>query len=254
MTKEQMYEIFYRQMATDYSVDLDEIRDYSNYVKIDARRPGTRTFKPQNHIAKAISLHGKFVLCTDEKIFDETVNLLNIKGEWLSLGQNIEKLNEITRPFGYLAGHQHHYYLPTGKNAFSSEELENIGSRYEIKWYEKDDLFVFRNDDRFKNALSFCESAPEMIAVTASRDGKIFGMSGASADSEDMWQIGIDVLKEARGKNIGPLLTILLKEEIMRRGKLPFYGTGESHIQSQKVALKSGFIPEWWEIYSYPDI
>ena len=65
-----------------------------------------------------------------------------------------------------------------------------------------------------------------------------------------MWQIGIDVLPESRGRQIGPLLTILLKREILKRGKLPFYGTAESHIQSQKVAVKSGFLPAWAELQS----
>lgn len=251
MTREEMYDIFYKQMSLDYSCTVEELKDGNNYVRTDKRNKGARKFKPDNHVAKMISLHGKFVLCADEKIKEEADKLISVKGEWMSLGQNLDKLNEITRQEGYLAVDQHHYYLPTGKPALSEEELSELKNKFEIKWYEKDELNCFRNDDRFKFALSFCETAPDMLAVTASKDGGILGMSGASADSDTMWQIGIDVLKEARGNNIGPFLTILLKEEILRRGKLPFYGTAESHIQSQKVGLKSGFIPEWWEAYSY---
>ena len=84
------------------------------------------------------------------------------------------------------------------------------------------------------------------------KDGEILGMAGASADSDVMWQIGIDVMPESKGRNLGPFITILLKREILKRGKIPYYGTVESHIQSQKVAVKSGFVPYWAEINSAP--
>lgn len=38
--------------------------------------------------------------------------------------------------------------------------------------------------------------------------------------------------------------------EILNRGILPFYGTGEFHILSQRVAIQSGFIPTWAELYT----
>lgn len=254
MTKEQIYDIFYKQMSIDYSSSEEEIRDFKNYVKIDERRVGTRGYKNDNHIAKVISLNGKFILCVDEKIKEEADKLKDIKGEWMSLGQNTERLDMITRPYGYMSVDQHHYYLPIGKAYFSKEEIDEMMKLYKITMYERDEIERFRGDYRFTAALSFCEKAPDMLAFTAELEGEILGMSGASADSDTMWQIGINVSEKARGRNIGPLLTILLKEEILRRGKLPFYGTGESHIQSQRVAIKSGFFPAWWESYSYKNI
>lgn len=251
MTKEQILDIFYKQMAVDYSCSLEEIKDYNNYIKRDKHSKGTRMFKSPDHIAKMISLNGKFVLCTEDIIQTEAGKIARFPGEWMSLGQNLEKLNAITRPYGYIAVDQHHYYLPLGETTLPCELIDDINDGYDIRLYEREELEQFRDDPRFTAALSFCESAPDMLAVTAEKDGKILGMSGASADSDTMWQIGINVCKEARGLNLGPFLTTVLKEEILQRGKVPFYGTGESHIQSQKVALKSGFVPMWWEVYSY---
>lgn len=251
MTKDQIMNIFYSQMALDYSCSNEQIRDYSNYIKTDLHSAGSRKFKPQGHIAKIVSLNGKFVLCVDESIKISAEKLINLSGEWMSLSQSLEQLNVITRPLGYVAMDEHHYYLPLGVNGLSEDTIAQMKQQYKITLYEKDELEQFRGDSRFTAALSFCEDAPDMLAITAEKEGEILGMSGASADSESMWQIGINVCKNARGQNIGPFLTILLKDEIMRRGKLPFYGTAESHIQSQRVALKSGFIPTWWEAYSY---
>lgn len=73
-------------------------------------------------------------------------------------------------------------------------------------------------------------------------------MAGASRDGENMWQIGINVMEEASGQGIGQNMVKLLKEEILNRGKVPFYGTVESHIISQRVALASGFYPVFAEI------
>ena len=91
-----------------------------------------------------------------------------------------------------------------------------------------------------------------MLAVAAFDGDGIIGMAGASSDSQTMWQIGIDILPKYRGKGIGTNLVTLLKNEILNRGKIPFYGTVESHFHSQNIAISSGFFPAWAELYSQP--
>ena len=49
-------------------------------------------------------------------------------------------------------------------------------------------------------------------------------------------------------QGIGKKLVSVLKNEILRRGKVPFYSTVESHIISQKTALTSGFYPVFAEV------
>ena len=63
-----------------------------------------------------------------------------------------------------------------------------------------------------------------------------------------MWQIGINVDPAAREAGIGKMLVSLLKNEILPKGKLPYYGTSMSHIVSQRVALSCGFVPAWAEL------
>ena len=70
-------------------------------------------------------------------------------------------------------------------------------------------------------------------------------MAGASADSDTMWQIGINVEPGARRRGLATVLVSLLKDEILDRGILPYYGTAMSHIGSLRVAVGSGFIPAW---------
>lgn len=136
-----------------------------------------------------------------------------------------------------------HYYLPNP--AFPKAE-----GKFDIKWYEKDDLFRFKGDKRFSEALAFSKTYPDILAVVAMDGDKIMGMAGSSEDSKTMWQIGIDVIPEYRGKGVATNLVSLLKDEILKRGKVPFYGTAESHNFSKQVALNSGFFPFWAEAVS----
>ena len=79
-------------------------------------------------------------------------------------------------------------------------------------------------------------------------EGELVGLAGCSADTKLFWQIGIDVLPEWRGKGIASSLVKLLKNEVFKRGAIPFYGTSLSNLGSWNVALSSGFYPAWVEI------
>ena len=162
---------------------------------------------------------------------------------WFFEMNTLQKINERICKDGYQIGSVHPFFLPDNEN-----EIEQSGSGYDICWYEEQEIEQFRGNACYKNAYSFCPEAPDVIGVAALQDGVILGMAGASCDSPSMWQIGIDVDKHVRQHGIGGLLVSLLKNEILRRGALPFYGTAMSHIASQKVALRAGFLPAWAEL------
>ena len=127
-------------------------------------------------------------------------------------------------------------------------------------WYEQDEILRFKENNRFNSAISFWEGQPDMLAVAAVRreymgenrkdfnQSHMCGMAGISRDGEYLWQIGINVDKDYAGQGLGHKLVRALKEEVLRRGKVPFYGTGESHTLSQTVGLKAGFVPAWTEV------
>lgn len=142
----------------------------------------------------------------------------------------------------------HPFFLPAPN--FKQEESGNFP--FSVRWYEEPDLAQFCGDSRFDEALGFHASAPDLLAVTAEQGGQILGMAGASRDSQKMWQIGINVLPCAEGRHIGEQLVHLLAQEVLRRGAVPFYGTSQSHIASQRVALAAGFLPAWGELFTEP--
>ena len=109
---------------------------------------------------------------------------------------------------------------------------------------------TFRGDARFNQAILFDENTPDMLAVCAVAGKVILGMAGATRDSNLMWQLGVNVTEEGQGKGVGSTVVACLKEEVLSRGILPFYATVESHIKSQKVALRAGFEPAFYEMFS----
>ncbi len=75
----------------------------------------------------------------------------------------------------------HHYYLPNS-NVTLIEPLINV------KWYEYEDILLFKNDERFNEAFAFDKNHSDVLAVAAFYGDNMMGMAGASADGKDMWQ------------------------------------------------------------------
>ena len=65
-------------------------------------------------------------------------------------------------------------------------------------------------------------------------------------------QIGVNVLPEHRGRGLAVRLTALLKDALLDRGVVPFYGTALSHTASLNVARRAGLRPAWAEVWACP--
>ena len=173
----------------------------------------------------------------------------------------MRELDRKLADYGYCIDKVHPFFVPSPESlrgtdpspkgeavssSYFSHPVKKDG--YEIHYYRGDEILAFRGDKRFGNAFTFVETAPDVIGVAAFRAGQILGMAGASADSDTFWQIGIDVLPEARGLGIGRILVKLIRDEILACDRVPYYGTAVSHILSQNIAIGSGFRAVWTEL------
>lgn len=237
---------------------------------------GARKYDGNDAFLKAILCMGQLFLAVDEQIYDWAVEkFADCEPEWFCEYGNLRMIDKKLKEYGRRIADTHIYFLPEegcrqqkrASDFEATDMSENNGSRKVqdgrcdgaqrlYAWYEYEQLPAFRENNPFKRALGFSPTQPDRIAVAALKKTgnplkpeNIAGMAGVSEDGAYLWQIGIDVIREYEGRGLATDLVTKLKEEVLRRGKIPFYGTSESHTVSQTVALKAGFVPAWTEIY-----
>ena len=243
-TKANILKTAKMQLALDYNCQLQDFEKKENTIVETKLITGRRIYASEACFFKAVCFGGIAVINASSEILPWCQEKFFKKDcAWLFEYSNLRVINNKLQEFGHEIADVHHYYLPNSNKP-------EINPMTNIKWYEPKDIIQFKNDNRFGEALAFNKNSPDMLAVAAFEGNNIMGMAGASADSKTMWQIGINVLPKYRSRSIGTNLVTLLKNEVLRKGKIPFYGTVESHINSQNIAINAGFFPAWAELYS----
>lgn len=243
-TKTQILQIAKVQLALDYNCKISDFERGKNTIVKNTLINGRRIYNSDGCFFKLLCLGSSAIISTSPMFMPWCEEkLLNRDAAWLFEYPKLRAIDEKLQTFGHEIADVHHYYLP-------NPNVSLIEPITRVKWYEYEDILQFENDDRFGEAFAFDENHIDVLAVAAFDGDNIMGMAGASADSKTMWQIGIDVLPGYRGRGMGTNLVTLLKNEILKRGKIPFYGTVESHFHSQNIAVSAGFFPSWAELYS----
>lgn len=245
-TKNEILLIAKTQLALDYNCRLTDFETGKNTIVKNNLIDGRRIYNSDGCFLKLLCFGNSAIISTSPTIMPWCEEkLLNRDAAWIFEYSKLCVIDKELQKYGHEIADVHHYYLPNS-NVSSIEAITSVN------WYEYEDILQFKNDDRFGEAFAFDENHPDVLAVAALDGNKIMGMAGASEDSKTMWQIGINVLPSYRGRGIGTNLVELLKNEILKRGKIPFYGTVESHLYSQNIAVSAGFFPAWAELYSKP--
>ncbi|MBP9996923.1 MAG: hypothetical protein KBT19_06560 [Lachnospiraceae bacterium] len=218
---------------------------------------GSRKINKMDPFFRVVVFMGTAYVMADEEMLPGWEEILkDYPAEWFFNFGRLRKIDRILNEYGREIVDTHIFFLP-------DEDAKYIETPKEYMWYSKDDIEKMRENNRFHNALCYSPTQPDVIAVGAPdisskkydanhidlSQETLKGMAGASNDGEYVWQIGIDVAKEYRNEGLAVKLTTAIKQEIVKKGKLPFYGTGEAHALSRTVAIKSGFLPAFAEIY-----
>lgn len=232
-----------KQFTLDYGLDSGKWITDKVHLSPEKAEPGARLHQEQDTFFKVGILMGKGYVMADERLHPWIQEeLVKTAPEWWCGFQVLRRLDQELLKYGREIFDTHIYFLP-------SEEPAKERPRYSVQWFEDEELEQFREHPYFsRHALGFLTNQPDRLAVAA-RDGKeLMGMAACSEDGAYLWQIGVDVLPQYEGRGLAAHLVMLLKQEIRNRGKVPFYGTAESHGVSRNVAIRSGFLPAWAEI------
>lgn len=114
-----------------------------------------------------------------------------------------------------------------------------------------EEIFALRATDVFDNALLEADEPPEELA----RFRAAFGVRGAKRQFVAMagvWdqytgidEIGVDVVREARGQGLARAVTLEAARWVREQGRWPVYTTGMSNLRSMNNGLACGFRPGW---------
>jgi len=242
--QDQMFKIVRSQLALDYNCTVEQLEGPGNIISINQLKEGRRITESDGAFFKMICLPGKALVSCDERFLPwAKENILSEDSSWLLEYRFLKSLDQELALYGHGIDDLHEFFLPDLNRKIGDYDLP-------LKWFEEEEILQFRNDSRFEEAFAFNESHPDALGVALYDGEEIMGMAGASRDGLRLWQIGIDVIDKYRGRGTGRVLTKAMKDEVLRRGAVPFYGTAPSHIISKNVAIHAGFSPAWSEIFT----
>lgn len=129
-------------------------------------------------------------------------------------------------------------------------EIQPVNPAFEFEILEGEAIKKLYGDHRFHMALGYSQESDrrDMLAVVAYEKGEILGVAAASNDTDDIWQIGINVVPECQYHHVATDLVKIISNEVLKRNKIPYYGTAWSNIASKRVALNAGYKPVWVEM------
>lgn len=246
MTREDIDRMVRAQFRLDTNCSPEDEAEKIININVSSPKEGARYFDDILPYFRAIIYHGEMYMCADSEILDWCREKYSLyKPEWFCKYKNLRELDGKLLEKGYRIKDTHVYCLPdTGFEGY------DFDAPYEVKWYDREEIMKLKDDNPFTNALAYIPDCPDVISVAAlDNNGIPVAMAGASEDCDALWQIGIDVKPEYGHRGIAVYLVTMLKERILEMGKIPFYGTSESHSNSLNVAIKSGFLPAFTEVF-----
>ena len=232
------------QLALECNCSPNDFDKKENILVTPGFSEKRRKFSDKPFFFKMLTMGENAVISADERLHDWLREFINDKaGHWLFEHTKLRVIDRYLESFGKQLFETHHMFLPDG-------EAKPKNADVPLKCFEREELRPFYEGKQFPNALceEFDSERPDMLAIAAFDGDKIIAMAGCSADTPLLWQIGIDVKAEYRGKGIGAFLVSKLRDEVFTRGKIPYYGTSLSNIYSQRIALSCAFFPAWIEV------
>lgn len=240
MTNKDILNIAMRQSAADLNCNPDDFLAAKNKIVISQKNHGARKYLELPFECNLVSYGNNIVASLRSDISDIVGEYINkYPTEHCFETPNMNILSEKLSAYGLKICFMAEYFLP------DLSLLKKLTCRYERRILDNfSNLYL----PEWSNAL--CEKRKELdVLGIGAYDGKrLIGLAGCSADCENMWQIGIDVLPQYRRQGIAAALTSSLAAEILKRGKVPFYCAAWSNIRSVRNAIKCGFRPAWVEL------
>jgi GNAT superfamily N-acetyltransferase len=247
MTQSDIWSIAFSQHATDMNCRPEDFTCGEPVAVISKANEGARAYLKNYPFFLDIACYGpNLVASVDPRIEDFSRRFICADPPYACFEpQKIMELNQVCEHYGMRVKYFAQYWLP------DLSALHALPCRYEMQIMGNRD-FTSLYVPEWSYAL--CEERKDLdvCGVGVYDKGKMIAMAACSADGDQMWQIGIDVLPEYRRQGIAAAATSRLALEILKRDKVPFYCCSWANFPSARNAYKSGFRPAWSEMTAVP--
>ncbi|MBR2949830.1 MAG: GNAT family N-acetyltransferase [Lachnospiraceae bacterium] len=242
MTNQDIWRIALQQSAYDCNCEPEDFLADENKVVLSQKHEKARVYLPLPFECDMVS-YGSNIVAQVSPRMKETVQwyLDKYPVEHCFESPHVIALNEKLAEFGYKVCFMAEYFLP------DLDVLKELPCDYELRVLHPADFMRYYTDT-WSNALCKSRMHLDMLAVGAYDNGELIGLAGCSADCEDMYQIGVDVLPAYRKKGVASALTSRLALETLKLGKVPFYCAAWCNVRSVRNAIRCGFKPAWVEL------
>ncbi len=246
MTNSEIREIAIKQSAEDIGCQAYDFLSDKNVVVPFCLGKNARKYYKEPIICNFVSYGNNIVVATTEEVSDLVTKYIR-KFEFYHCFEtpNLHWLNDKLVESGNKICFMAEYYLP------DVNKIPNQECKFKTRILVQEDFKELYLPE-WSNALCADRKRLDVLGVGAYDNDRLIGFAACSADCDDMWQIGVDVLPEYRQKGVASALTSRLAKEILERGKVPFYCSAWSNIRSARNAIKSGFFPAWVEMTVKP--
>jgi len=242
VTNNSILETALLQSAVDASCQPEDFLRQENVVVLSRKDPAARKYLELPQACNLVSYGNNIVASVGEPYRTLVTDYINRFPLYRCFETpQLHVLDDALREKGLRVCHMAEYFLP---------DLGCLDARhchYEMRLMHPED-FAALYTPQWSNAL--CEKRKELdiLGVGAYDGGRLIGLAACSADCENMWQIGVDVLPEYRREGIASALTGRLALKVLAQGKVPFYCAAWSNIPSVRNAVRCGFRPAWVEL------
>ncbi len=246
LTNEEILKLAMQQSAIDLGCQAADFLSHENKVVLSRPHGNARKYLTLPFFCNFVSYGHNVIASVSPAFVDAATQYINsYPVEHCFETPNMNALLDRLRPHGHGICFMAEYFLP------DVNAIPELSCPYPIKPLLREN-FQALYLPKWSNALCKERAELDRIAFGAYDGETLVGLAGASADCESMWQIGIDVLPDYRGKGIASALTSRLAAELLSLDIVPFYCAAWSNIPSVRNAIKSGFRPAWVELTAKP--
>lgn len=238
-TDGKINQLLAEQFAIDYGCSVSDF--CCKETLVTELHPNEQARKREEPgILSMLSYRGKLVIAAVPELMDWSRSVLakHCSAEWCFEAGALISIDRKLQEFGYMIDQAHLFFTP---------RFTIPAPVHPVRFLHGAEIAELEDDERIDEAFLFEDYIEDILGAGIYDDaGALLAIAGATANSERMWEIGVNSFAEGKGYAVSALSALV--QEILNQGKVPYSGTALSHLASQNVSLRAGLIPTFCEL------